>query len=76
MATASAVSTEPELRDHVAAGAIITSHTLQHLYGHAFWVILPTIYAAMGPQPDNGGANRDCAHGRQRSLPQRWAASL
>ena len=55
MATASAVSTEPELRDHVAAGAIITSHTLQHLYGHAFWVILPTIYAAMGLNPITAG---------------------
>ena len=55
MATASAVSTEPELRDHVAAGAIITSHTLQHLYGHAFWVILPTIYTAMGLNPITAG---------------------
>ena len=55
MATTSAVSTEPELRDHVAAGAVITSHTLQHLYGHAFWVILPTIYAALGLNPITAG---------------------
>ncbi len=55
MATATAVSTEPELRDHVAAGAVITSHTLQHLYGHAFWVILPTIYAALGLNPITAG---------------------
>ena len=55
MATARAVSTEPEVRDHVAAGAVITSHTLQHLYGHAFWVILPTIYAALGLNPITAG---------------------
>lgn len=55
MATASAVSTEPEVRDHVAAGAVITSHTLQHLYGHAFWVILPEIYTALGLSPIAAG---------------------
>ena len=55
MATATQVSTEPELRDHVAAGAVITSHTLQHLYGHAFWVILPTIYTALGLNPITAG---------------------
>jgi len=55
MATATAVSTEPELRDHVAAGAVISSHTLQHLYGHAFWVILPTIYTALGLTPITAG---------------------
>ncbi|MDE2837187.1 MAG: MFS transporter [Chloroflexota bacterium] len=55
MATASAVSTEPVLRDHVAAGAVISSHTLQHLYGHAFWVILPTIYTALGLTPIAAG---------------------
>ena len=55
MATARAVSTEPELRDHVAAGAVISSHTLQHLYGHAFWVILPTIYTALGLTPITAG---------------------
>ncbi len=55
MAAVTQVSTEPELRDHVAAGAVITSHTLQHLYGHAFWVILPTIYAALGLNPITAG---------------------
>ena len=55
MATANAVSTEPVLRDHVAAGAVIGSHTLQHLYGHAFWVILPEIYAALGLNPITAG---------------------
>ena len=55
MATASAVSTGPELRDHVAAGAVIGSHTLQHLYGHAFWVILPIIYTALGLNPITAG---------------------
>ncbi len=55
MATASAVSTEPDLRDHVAAGAVISSHTLQHLYGHAFWVVLPVIYDTLGLTPIAAG---------------------
>ena len=55
MAAVTTTSTEPEVRDHVAAGAVITSHTLQHLYGHAFWVILPTIYAALGLNPITAG---------------------
>ena len=55
MATATAVSTEPELRDHIAAGAVIGSHTLQHLYGHAFWVVLPVIYTSLGLNPITAG---------------------
>ena len=55
MATARAVSTEPELRDHVAAGAVIGSHTLQHLYGHAFWIVFPIIYSARGLTPIAAG---------------------
>ena len=55
MATTSAVSTGPELRDHVAAGAVIGSHTLQHLYGHAFWIVFPIIYSALGLTPIAAG---------------------
>ena len=59
MAAVTTTSTEPEVRDHVAAGAVITSHTLQHLYGHAFWVILPVHLRSVGAQPDNGGPGRE-----------------
>ncbi len=51
MAATRVVSTEPGTRDHVATGAVIGSHTLQHLYGHAFLVVLPEIYVAMGLSP-------------------------
>ena len=45
--TQSAAST----RDHVAAGAVIAAHSLQHAYGHAFFVILPVIYSSLGLSP-------------------------
>ena len=38
-------------RDHVAAGAVIAAHSLQHAYGHAFFVILPVIYTSLGLSP-------------------------
>ena len=50
-----AATTEPlaaaGIRDHVAAGAVIASHSLQHAYGHAFFVILPVIYSSLGLSP-------------------------
>lgn len=55
MAATSVVSTEPEVRDHVAAGAVMGSHTLQHLYGHAFYVVLPVIYSSLGLTPIAAG---------------------
>ena len=51
MAATRVVSTEPGTRDHVATGAVIGSHTLQHLYGHAFLVVFPEIVAALGLSP-------------------------
>ncbi len=55
MAATRVVSTEPGTRDHVATGAVIGSHTLQHLYGHAFLVVLPEIVVALGISPMMAG---------------------
>ena len=55
MATASAVQAGPQRRDNVAAGAVIGSHTLQHLYGHAFWIVLPEIYVWLSLTPIAAG---------------------
>ncbi|QBI21065.1 MFS transporter [Egibacter rhizosphaerae] len=43
-------------RDRVAAGAVVGAHTLQHLYQHGFYVILPEVYAALSLTPIAGGA--------------------
>ncbi|MFC1958717.1 MFS transporter [Chloroflexota bacterium] len=40
---------------HLAAIGIITSHTLQHLYGQGFYVILPMIYTSLGLTPVAAG---------------------
>ena len=42
-------------QDHVAAGVVIASHAVQHVYGHAFWVILPVIYTSLGLSPIAAG---------------------
>ena len=44
-----------DTRDHIAAGAVIASHSLQHAYGHAFFVILPVIYTSLGLSPIAAG---------------------
>jgi len=41
--------------DHIATGGIIVSHSLQHLYGQGFYVILPVIYTALGLTPIAAG---------------------
>lgn len=41
--------------DYVAAGGIVGSHTLQHLYGQGFYVILPLLYTSMGLSPIAAG---------------------
>ncbi|MBI2980067.1 MAG: MFS transporter [Chloroflexi bacterium] len=43
------------IREHVAAGGIIASHTLQHLYNQGFYVILPVIYTSLGLTPISAG---------------------
>jgi MFS family permease len=57
MATAPTTGTRREVsnRDHVAAGVIIASHGIQHLFGHAFWVVLPVMYTALGLTPVSAG---------------------
>ncbi|MBI4188218.1 MAG: MFS transporter [Chloroflexi bacterium] len=47
--------TRKHIREHVAAGGIIVSHTLQHLYNQGFYVILPVIYTALGLNPISAG---------------------
>ncbi len=42
-------------RDRMAAGGIIASHILQHLYNQGFWVILPVIYSSLGLTPVAAG---------------------
>ncbi len=39
------------LGSHAAALAIVASHSLQHLYGQGFYVILPVIYTSLGLTP-------------------------
>ena len=55
-----AATTEPlttaSTRDHIAAGAVIASHSFHHAYGHAFFVILPVIYSSLGLSPIAVGA--------------------
>ena len=41
--------------DYVATGGIVASHTLQHLYGQGFYVILPLLYTSMGLTPIAAG---------------------
>jgi len=43
------------LSRHVAAGGVVASHTLQHLYGEGFYVILPAIYTSLGLTPIAAG---------------------
>ena len=39
----------------LAAGGIIVSHSLQHLYGQGFYVVLPVIYTSLGLTPVAAG---------------------
>lgn len=39
------------VNSHLASVGIIASHTLQHLYGQGFYVILPVIYTSLGLTP-------------------------
>ncbi len=41
--------------DYIATGGIIFSHSLQHLYGQGFYVILPVIYTSLGLTPIAAG---------------------
>ena len=41
--------------DYLATGGIIASHSLQHLYGEGFYVVLPVIYTALELTPVTAG---------------------
>ena len=43
------------VNNHVAAGGIVACHSLQHLYGQGFYVILPVIYTSLGLTPIAAG---------------------
>lgn len=51
---ASGISQDP--RDRTAGRTVIGSHSLQHVYGQGFYVILPELYAALGLTPIAAGA--------------------
>ncbi len=57
MATVAASESPSQVRtrDHVAAAGVIGSHALQHVYGHAFYVVLPVIYSSLGLSPIAAG---------------------
>lgn len=41
--------------DRVAAGGVITAHSLQHTYQHGFYVLLPQLYVDLGLTPVTAG---------------------
>jgi MFS transporter, FSR family, fosmidomycin resistance protein len=47
---------EADSRDRIAARAVIASHSLQHVYGQGFYVVLPELYTALGLSPITAGA--------------------
>jgi len=42
-------------KDHVASGAVIGSHVLQHMYGNGFFVLLTAMYTTLGLNPISAG---------------------
>lgn len=42
-------------QDHLAAAGLIAGHALHHVYGHAFYVLLPSIYTSLGLTPVAAG---------------------
>ncbi len=51
----SGVALTGRVSGRLAAVGVITSHTLQHLYGQGFYVILPVIYTSLGLTPIAAG---------------------
>lgn len=43
-------------QDRTAARTVIASHSLQHVYGQGFYVILPELYVSLGLSPITAGA--------------------
>lgn len=50
-ATPAGPAEQPGARDHAAAAGLISGHALEHLYGHAFYVLLPAMYTSLGLTP-------------------------
>lgn len=48
-------STNDERADRTAGNAVIGAHSLQHVYMHGFFVILPDIYVSLGLTPVGAG---------------------
>ncbi len=51
----SRVALKGRVTGRLAAGGIIASHSLQHLYGQGFYVVLPVIYTSLGLTPVAAG---------------------
>lgn len=49
------VSSHDRINSYITSGGVIVSHSLQHLYGEGFYVILPVIYTALGLTPVAAG---------------------
>ena len=45
----------PRTKDSVMASTLIGSHSIEHMYGHGFQVLLPAIYVAFGLAPIEAG---------------------
>ena len=46
---------QPRTRDSVMATSVIGAHTLEHIYGRGFLVLIPAIYTALGLAPIQAG---------------------
>ena len=42
---------QPGVGDHVAAAGLISGHAIEHVFGHAFYVLLPSMYTSLGLTP-------------------------
>ena len=45
----------PRTKDSVMASTLIGSHSIEHMYGHGFQVLLPAIYVTFGLAPIEAG---------------------
>ena len=54
-ATPARPAEHPGARDHVAAAGLISGHAIEHLFGHAFYVLLPPMYTSLGLTPLTAG---------------------
>ena len=53
--TATLPQQAPRTKDSVMATTLIGTHSLEHMYGHGFQVLLPAIYTAFGLAPIEAG---------------------